>query len=130
MNFYDSISPYRDGLHLVSESFERLYYGTLDELRGLFTEGEKGLMLDVMNGTMISASTPGAHLPANVADGIALDALDEKWAVDAEGLRLKLGGLPRAQLHMLEIWCSRHWTAVGEGRDADAEAIVAEVSES
>ena len=90
------------------------------DMKGKFTAGEIKLMIDVMNGTMLSPEMAGQHLPINVTDGIALDGLDEKWGVDAVQLNRALAGMSTPELMILEIWIKGFWHAVKDhGQDMD-----------
>ena len=85
----------------------RIYTGY--ELKGKFIAGELKLMLDVMNGMLLTGQLAGRHLPLSVQDGIALDGLDKKWEVDAEQLLEKLKNMSTAELFFLEIWIQGFW---------------------
>lgn len=96
------------------------------DMKGKFTAGELRLMIDVMNGTMLSPEMAGQHLSLNVADGIALDALDKKLEVDAETLNKKLAEMSTPELMILEIWIQGFWEAVtNHGQDLDEYIKVA-----
>ena len=80
-------------------------------------------MLDVMNGTMLTPGLAGQHLLANVADGIELDRLDEKWKVDKGGIIPKLKSLSYGQMAILEVWTRAYWESSATGqylKDPDA----------
>lgn len=81
------------------------------DMMGKFTAGELRLMIDVMKGTMLSPEMAGQHLCLNVADGIALDGMDEKWNVDAGVLNEKLADMSTPELMILEIWIQGFWQA-------------------
>jgi len=51
-------------------------------------------MIDVFNSTMLTPMLAGQQLDIQVADGIALDALDKKWEIDGAALNAKIAGLP------------------------------------
>ena len=90
------------------------------DMKGKFTAGEIKLMIDVMNGTMLSHEMAGQHLPLNVTDGIMLDNLDEKFGVDAVKLNRDLAGMSTPELMILEIWIQGFWHAVTDhGQDMD-----------
>lgn len=101
-----------------------LYRQTLIELKGKFTADELRLMLDVMNGTMLTAEWPGATLAGNVRDGIALDALDEKWGINGKELTDKIDTLHVFQLHVLELWANSFWYGGDRSRELDIDAHV------
>lgn len=82
------------------------------DMKGKFSDKELGLMIDVMNGKTLSPELAGQQLPLNVADGIALDGLDEKWGVAADRLNDKLASMSTPELMILEIWIQGSWQAV------------------
>lgn len=113
--FY-SLSDFNDTVYgefkpLWVEMFQPAYNWTLKEIRGIFSMGELGLMLDVMNGVWLLPGLIGQHLLADVADGIALDGMDEKWEIQKDGIINKLQGLTFFQMCVLELWCKRFWTS-------------------
>lgn len=93
------------------------------DMKGKFTAGELRLTIDVMNGTLLSPEMAGQHLSLNVADGIALDGLDEKWEVDAETLNQKLATMSTPELMILEIWIHGFWQAVTD-HDQDLDEYI------
>jgi hypothetical protein len=99
------------GATYILEALPRLYQRTLYEMKGVFSEGELSLMIDVMNGTMLTPQLAGQQIGANVSDGIALDHLDKKWEIDGKALNEKLAGLSPFQLACLEIRASGFWYA-------------------
>jgi len=74
------------------------------DMKGRFTAGELKLMIDVMNSTTLSPEMAGQHITLNVASGIALDNLDQKWDVDSKELNGKLSKMSTPELMILEIW--------------------------
>jgi hypothetical protein len=99
------------------------YPRALAEIRGRLSEAEAKLILDVMNGTIwIGAEAPGfvgQRVRVEVADGIAISQLDEKWEVDAARLHETLAGMTSFQLVALELWCGEFWA--GEYNDEGFE---------
>jgi hypothetical protein len=85
----------------------RVYAGY--QLKGKFTAGELNLMIDVMNGTMLTTQFAGQHILPNVQDGIALDNLDQKWAVDPDQVKDKIKKLSVPDIFFLEIWIQGFW---------------------
>ena len=103
------------------------YPRALVELGGRFTEGEARLILDVMNGTMwIGSEAPGLvgqRIAIEVADGIAINALDAKWSVDGAELRAKLADLTSFQLVALELWAAEFWQGDYNGPSFEASHL-------
>jgi len=107
------------GATLILESWPTIYTATLSELRGVFSEPELKLMLDVCNGLALTGRLVGSHLLLEVADGCVLNGADTKWAVDREVLVGKLRPLLRAQCAALECWAAAFWA--GEYNDTEFE---------
>ena len=97
------------GLEFILDAFPRLYRQTILKLRGHFSQGELMLMIDVMNGTMLTPDTIGWSLAANVADGINLERLDKKWKVSGKAFVTKLQKLTVFELACLELWVQTFW---------------------
>ncbi|MDD2657214.1 MAG: hypothetical protein PHD04_00950 [Candidatus Pacebacteria bacterium] len=108
--FYPSVFPSRNaGLEYTADAFPALYRHTLHDLKGSFTRGELMLMIDVFNSTALTPIMAGQQLDIQVADGIALDHLDEKWKIDGAALNAKIAGLSIFQSACLEIWANGFW---------------------
>ena len=97
------------GMEYVGDAVPQLYRLTLHRLQGRFSRGELMLMLDVGNGSMLTAGMAGQHLGAQVADGIALDRLDVKWEIDGVALNTKVSGLTIFEAACLELWVQAFW---------------------
>ena len=94
------------------------------DIKTRFLREELLLMVDVMNGTMLTAGIAGQHLPLNVADGIQLDRLDEKWEVDGPALEEKLKTLSTPDLFFLEVWIQGFWEQLGTEDEIPLEEYV------
>lgn len=111
------------GLEYILEAFPELYARTIHALRGKFTRGELMLMLDVMNGHWYNPHGAGYEMGPNVADGMALDHLDEKWDIpDKWALNKKLADLHNFDRACLEIWIQGFWN---QGDHRNIEEYVA-----
>ncbi len=107
---------------VINRDLLRLYDLYRYELAELtFSEGEAGLIVDVLNGTLTAHASQAAMLWAEVADGIRLDHLDEKWQVDGEQLVATLKALRLAQCLAIVDAAERYWAAVGAGRKPAVE---------
>jgi hypothetical protein len=104
--YFDNI---QEGKRCILEAFPVLFNQTVKSLQGVFTKAELFLMLDVMNGTMLTAGLAGQHLPANCIDGMNLNGFDEKWEVDKQGLIDKLKRLSLWETAIMEIWATGFW---------------------
>lgn len=100
------------GLEYVLEATPDLYAHTMHALRGKFTRGELMLVIDAMNGHWYNPHGAGQEMTPNVADGIALDRLDEKWEIDGAALNQKLAALTMFDRACLEIWVQAFWNQV------------------
>jgi hypothetical protein len=98
------------GLEYVLEAFPCLYARTISDLRGKFTRGELMLFIDAMNGHWYNPHGAGFEMGANVADGMALDHLDEKWGIPEKwALNKKLADITQFDRACLEIWIQAFW---------------------
>ena len=113
------------GLEYTADAFPALYRRTLHGLRGRFTRGELMLMVDVFNATALVPGMAGQHLGANVADGISLDRLDQKWEIDGEDLNAKISALTIFEAAVLEIWANGFWYRSHPAEPLDIEAWIA-----
>lgn len=113
-----------DGAEFVLDVFPGLYRETLRELRGRFTEGELSLILDVMNGTMITPQLAGHSLAANAEDGMRLDRLDVKWETEPTAFMAKLGGLGMFERVCMEIWARAFWVSGAWERENGLEDYI------
>jgi hypothetical protein len=108
--FYSStFSTPNAGVTWALEAFPTLYRSTLDALRGRFARGELLLMLDAMNGLILTPEIAGQHVALEIHDAIELQGLDEKWRVDAAALRAQLSGLALFERACIEVWVSSCW---------------------
>jgi hypothetical protein len=108
--FYPTIfSSLNAGLEFTIEGFPVLYRRTLHGLKGRFEQKELSLMIDVFKATMLTPQMAGQHLAAQVADGIALDRLDQKWGIDGNALNNKIASLTVFEAACLEIWANGFW---------------------
>ena len=97
------------------------YFGLLArgrrELAAILSDNEVALILDTLNGTLMSDEHSAAFIPAEVSDAIRLNHLDEKWEVDGKALMIKLSGLNHWLLTALADASERWWIRVGEGEN-------------
>ena len=107
--YKQAFSSVNAGLEYVLDAFPALYQHTLHNLKGRFSRGELMLMIDVNNGLILTPRIAGQHLDAQVADGIALDKLDEKWEIDGAGLNTKIAALAVFEAACLELWVQAFW---------------------
>lgn len=102
----------------ISGTIERLVSRYTDLLRReasnldkMFSDGEKGLILDALNGTGFFDSFGIYMVAAEIADAISMDGLDKKWSVDGNELMAKLESLNNGQLHALVDSVQTWWNA-------------------
>ena len=93
-------------------AIDRVYAGY--QLKGVFSENELKLFIDVMNNTALTPHHAGQHLRAGVEDGIALDHLDSIWEIDKNDLISKLGDMSVPEIFFLEIWIQGFWVQSDE----------------
>ncbi len=75
----------------------------------MFAGAELKLIVDVFNGTALTAGIAGQHLLLSCSDGIELNNLDAKWDVDRKAFLEKLQSLSVFQAACLEIWANGFW---------------------
>lgn len=124
----ENFSSANTGAQYVLDSLPALYRAGLRELKGRFSREELMLMIDVMNGTML---TPGIcdEVVADAEDGIALDGLAEKWEIDALAFLERLHSLTSFQVAVLTIWSNGFWYGGGDERpERDIEAYVRQLA--
>ena len=97
------------GAEYAIEAFHALYRRSLHALKGRFSSGELKLMIDVFNGSALTAGIAGQQCLISCIDGMALDALDEKWSVDRQAFTGKLQALTLIEATCLEIWANGFW---------------------
>lgn len=112
------------GIDYAVKAFSRLYRNALMDIIGTFEKNELLLMLDNMNGLMLTPAIAGQHIVHNVLDGIALDGLDKKWEIDADTLKEKLATLSDMQLIALELWCRAFWEVTYHSDNSNIEDYV------
>lgn len=115
------------GAEYIMEATPKLYAMTIDSgIRGKFSRNELMLMLDAMNGHVYNPQYAGSELGMNVANGMALDALDRKWGItDHWGLNRKIADLSPWERACLETWVRAFWQQ--ESHD-NIEPYVAELT--
>lgn len=112
-----------DGAAYILEATPALMRRTIAyELKGRFTPGELQLMLEVMNGTILTPELAGQQISKGRADGMELEGLDEKYQVDKETMLEKLRELTAFQLAALEIWARGYWESKEYEKDGDGMA--------
>lgn len=99
------------GIDYAVRALGTLYRMSLREIKtkGVFDAKELYLILDVMNGTMLTPQMAGQQIGGNVADGIALDCLDKKWEIDGKALNDKISKLSLIEAAAIEIWAISFW---------------------
>ena len=115
--FYaENFTTLHAGSTYALDSFPTLYRRAFHDLKGVFSEPELMLMIDVFNSTALMPQLAGQHLEIQVADGIKLDGLDEKWKIDKKEMLKKIAALPIFSLACLEIWANGFWYADENGK--------------
>lgn len=112
------------GVGFLIDSFKSLYRQNLMKLKGEFERNELLLIIDVMNGTILTPGMAGQHLLGNVADGIALDNLDEKWEIEKTKLIEKLRLLSIPELALFELWIQGFWEQTLDQKPLELEEYI------
>lgn len=124
--FYrDKFDTLNAGIELTLEAFPVLHHRALYEILPGFEDRELCLIIDNLNGILLAPQLLGQHLLAGVADGIALNKLDQKWGVDKDALMEKLKTLTTFQAAALEIWCAGFWSG-GHWQEKTVEDYIKE----
>jgi len=89
------------------------------------TRSEAMLILDVLMGTQVDPTILpmmiSGGLAHSVCDGISLDGLDGKWAVDGDGMKAKIRGLGPVETLALIDWARTFWrTQSASGQEIEA----------
>lgn len=110
-----ALSARGESLALVARrDLERYYQLLTDELQAVqLSEGEAGLIVDALNGTLLDAHSY-RYLPAEIMDALNGTLLTDKWAVDGEALTGKLARLSRGQLLAVVDAAERYWQRAGQ----------------
>jgi hypothetical protein len=101
-----------------NDCFAQLYIESASELRKRFSRGEIGMMIDVMNGTMLDERFSGESLIVNVLDSFDLypGMYEEKWDIEKDSFLKKLLPLSPFERTVLETWVVDFWE---EGHNFD-----------
>lgn len=106
-----------DRSSVITKSLDRYFYA-LDSarrvLRQRLSEGEQGLILDALNGTLFSEPFSVGIVEHEVADAIA-DGYAEKWQVDGPALVEKLTALSYCEKLAIVDAAERWWNRVARG---------------
>lgn len=85
-------------------------------LKGRFTSAELCSFIDMLNGTIISASQ-ASTMRFEFSDACTLDGLDKKWKIDKVQTLEAMTGLSAAEYIVLVEWCRAFW----DNPDCDLE---------
>lgn len=114
---------------VISRDLER-YYESLKraraELREKLSEAELAAVLDNLNGVWMAEPVSVSIMWANVADGIALEKLDQKWNIDGPVLVAKLRTMPFIEVCALADAAERHWNRAGNQEDPPMSEALAD----
>lgn len=78
------------------------------------TVPEAMLIIDCLNGTFVEPSTARQQIPFEIADGIRLEHLDQKWSVDGPALLAKLEKLTDESAVALAEAVNKWWETDGK----------------
>jgi hypothetical protein len=107
---------------VIARSLDRYFYALAAARRGLrerFSAAEQGLIIDVLNGTLIASPCAIGFLEHEVAAGI-IDGLAERWHVDGPALVKKLKALSYAEKLALIDAAERWLNRAGRGEQPQA----------
>lgn len=112
------------GCGYIVDAFRSLYRQTLIKIKGQFSQGEIFLMIDVVNGLMLTPQIAGQHILANVADGIALDRLEIQHNIGGPELIKKLEAISIPERALLELWLKGFWEQHGTSKSIPLEEYI------
>lgn len=110
----------------IREGLGRYYYLLAlgrHQLKGVFAQGELGLMLDLCNGTIFEPHSLIGGIAANCEDAEDF-YYDEKWKVDRKTLLAKLKALPYGEEAALVDAIERWWKRVGDGAQPEIDELL------
>lgn len=116
--WYSEIWPSLNaGVTTAIEILPILYRSALAEMKGKFSRGELGMILDVLNGyagitTMGGWGFVGRGILLEIQDSFRLypGSYESKWEIsDGNDFMRRLSELPRFHLAVLEIWAGAFW---------------------
>lgn len=118
----------RGGLRsTVPRDLDRYYSLMRKALAGMeFTLAEVSLIVDAMNGAIMSPAT-ARYLWALVEDGIKLGGAAEGWGASGKALVEKLKGLSEFQSIAIVDAAERYWTATGKGTGGHTDDLLKEI---
>lgn len=105
---------------IINRDLERYYESLKDTRRQLaqkLSEKEIGLVLDNLNGTLMSESYGVRLIYANVEDAITYESIDLKWEVDGDALVAKLKAFTFIENAALADAAERWWNRVAAGEE-------------
>jgi hypothetical protein len=96
-------------LEYLADGFPSLYTRTVEGLSGKFSSNELKLMIDAMNGALLTPWLSGLHIEAHISVAVHLDKIHKKWGVDPVQLLAKINTLSVFERACLEIWAGAFW---------------------
>ena len=111
-----------DRSSVIAKSLDRYFYALDSARRGLrerFSEGEQGLILDALNGTLFSEPFSVGIIEHEIADAIA-DGYAEKWQCDGPALIEKLTALSYCEKLAIVDAAERWWHRTARGEHPEA----------
>lgn len=116
----ESRGPERSSV--INRDLDR-YYESLKaariQLRQVLSDGEIGLLLDNLNGTLMSETYGVRLIYANVEDAITYENIDTKWSVDGAVLVEKLRRMDFIQLCAIADAAERWWNRIAKGEQLE-----------
>lgn len=103
---------------VIERDLDRYYAGierTRKRLAKLFTGDEAAALCDNLNGVMLDQNPELSiyGIPLNVADGVELSGLAEKWNLDASAFLSKVNSLNYLELCAIADAVERFWLRPG-----------------
>lgn len=107
------------GCQVAVSGFFEIQKRTLSELNNYFTPNEMSAIADNLNGTMLVPEYQAIPqmLWIHLQDGNEYEGLFQKWNLNEEEFKAKVGKLTSAQVYFLQDAVSRFWNDDSKRKD-------------
>jgi hypothetical protein len=92
----DNVNP-SETINLIVDFYYEISKESRIRLAPLFTDSEKGLIIDTLKSSFLRDKTMVICLTDEILEGISYEKLDTKWGVDKKVLKTKLASLSFAE---------------------------------
>lgn len=103
------------GAEYILDAFPTLYGRALAEMKGKFSGNELALLVDALNGTMLTPQLAGQHVVLAADNSMTLARTDVKWNVDSNFFMGRLQALSHFERVVLELFIRAFWESPETG---------------